>query len=239
MMSSLKTIYKKELLGYFNSMIAYVVLTVYIVITNWLFFRGFFIINQANMRNYFSLLPWVFLFFVPAITMRLWSEERKSGTIELLLTFPINDYEVVLGKYLAALTFLSIGLLLSFTIPITLLILGQPDVGVIIGGYLGALLLGAAYLSIGSYISSLTGNQIVSFILSVSVIFVLFLLGQSFFLYTMPEKLAPLFKYLGLGAHFDSVSRGVIDSRDIIYYLSVITLFLYFNVKFIESRKWK
>jgi len=239
MMSSLKTIYKKELLGYFNSMIAYVVLTVYVVITNWLFLRGFFIINQANMRNYFSLLPWVFLFFVPAITMRLWSEERKSGTIELLLTFPINDYEVILGKYLAALTFLSIGLLLSFTIPITLLILGQPDIGVIIGGYLGALLLGAAYLSIGSYISSLTGNQIVSFILSVSVIFLFFLLGQNFFLYTMPAKLAPLFKYLGLGAHFDSVSRGVIDSRDIIYYLSVITLFLYFNVKFIESRKWK
>ena len=239
MMKSFKTIYKKELLGYFNSMIAYVVLTVYIVITNWLFFRSFFIMNQASMRNYFGLLPWIFLFFVPAITMRLWSEERKSGTIELLLTFPVNDYEIVLGKYLAALTFLSIGLLLSLTVPITILILGKPDIGVFIGEYLGALLLGAAYLSIGSYISSLTSNQIVSFILSVSVIFIFFLLGENFFLYTMSDKIAPLFKYLGLGAHFDSISRGVIDSRDIIYYLSLITFFLYLNVKYIESRKWK
>src|SRR5690606_12929264 len=126
-----------------------------------LFFQSFFLINQADMRGYFSLLPWVFLFFVPAITMRSWAEEKKVKTLELLLSWPVSDFQVVFGKFLAAFGFLSIAILLSVTIPITISILGSPDPGPIIGGYMGVLLMGAAYLSIGLWVSSYTENQIV------------------------------------------------------------------------------
>lgn len=238
-MSIVKSIFRKELSGYFNTPLAYIVLTVFIVLSNFLFFRSFFLINQADMRPWFNMLPWIYLFFIPAVTMRLWAEERKSGTIELLLTFPVRDVEVVLGKLLAALVFVLIGLGLSLTVPITVFLLGTPDFGALVGQYLGAILLAASYLVIGSWISSLTRNQIVAFILAVSVTFILFLIGENFFLQGFPPSVAAVCKFLGLGAHFDSISRGVIDSRDIIYYFSVILFFGYLNVKSIENRKGK
>lgn len=238
-MQNIITIFLKEFKAYFFSPIAYVVITVYLIVSNILFFQGFFLINQADMRGYFSLLPWIFLFFVPAITMRSWAEEKKLKTMELLLTWPINDLEVVVGKFLASFCFLAISLLLSITIPITIAILGNPDGGAIVGGYVGALFLGAAYLAIGLWISSLTENQIIAFIVGVVVTFILFMVGNPFITMLAHYKIVPILTFLGLGNHFESISRGVLDSRDIIYYLSVIGFFLFLNIRSIESRKWE
>ena len=238
-MKNIYAIFKKEFRCYFNSPIAYIFITAFLVFSGWLFFRGFFLIGQATMRPFFSILPWEFLFFVPAVTMRLWAEEKKMGTMELLMTLPLNDSEIVIGKFLASFLFLTITVLLTFTFPLTLYYLGQPDLGPILGGYIGALLMGAAYLSIGLFISSLTENQIVAFILSVFTCFALFIIGEPIVLTALPSWLAGIFSFLGLGAHFQSIGRGVIDSRDIIYYLSVITFFLFLNTRFVESRKWR
>lgn len=238
-MQNIKILFLKEFKAYFYSPIAYVFITIYLVVTNFLFFQGFFIINQADMRSYFSILPWVFLIFVPAITMRTWAEEKKLRTLEVLLTWPISDIEIVVGKFLASFSFLAISLLLSLTIPITIAILGKPDNGVIAGGYVGALCMGAAYLAIGLWISSLTENQIVAFIVGVVVTFCLFIIGNPFVTMLIPSFLVPFFQYIGLENHFESIGRGVIDSRDIIYYLSVIGFFLFLNIRSLQSRKWE
>jgi len=232
-------VFKKEFKTYFNTPIAYIIITVFLLITNWLFFKGFFLVNQATMRTFFGSMPWIFLFFVPAITMRLWAEEKRSGAFELLMTLPLRDIEVVLGKFFASLLFLMITILLTFSLPFTVSYLGEPDMGPIIGGYLGVIFLGAAYLAIGSFISSLTKNQIIAFILSIAVCFALFIVGENLVLMNLPAFLVPFFEYLGLGSHFTSISRGVIDSRDIIYYLSIVVFFLYLNIRSVESRKWK
>jgi len=238
-MDNILTIFKKEFKGYFISPIAYIFITVYLTVTNFLFFQGFFIYNQAEMRGYFIILPWVFLFFVPAISMRSWSEEKKVKTLELLLTWPISDVEVVLGKFFASFCFLATTILLSLTVPITVALLGHPDFGPIIGGYLGALLMGAAYLAIGLWISSHTENQIVAFILGVVATFILFMLGHTFITMAAPKWMVPALSYIGLGNHFESIQRGVVDSRDIIYYLSVVGFFLFLNVQSLSSRKWE
>jgi len=236
-MSRTAAIFKREFASYFNSPIAYIYVTVFLGLAGWLFFKGFFLVGEASMRTFFGLLPWLFLFFVPAITMRLWAEEKKVGTMELLMTLPVTDTEAVLGKFLASFAFLLVSLALSVVLAIVVAALGDPDPGEIFGGYLGAVLIGAAFLAIGLFVSSLTENQIVAFIISVVAIFVLFILGDDFVLMGVPSWIAPVFSFLGLGAHYDSVSRGVIDSRDIIYYLSVVGFFLYLNVKSIQGRK--
>jgi ABC-2 type transport system permease protein len=238
-MNYIATIFRKEFKSFFISPIAYVFITVYLVITSFLFFQSFFIINQADMRSYFSLLPWIFLLFVPAITMRSWAEEKKAKTLELLLTWPISDLQVVLGKFFATLSFLSIAIMLSISIPITVAILGSPDMGPIIGGYIGTLLMGAAYLAIGLWISSFTENQIIAFILGVIVTFILFIVGNPFVTMSAPSWAVPVLSYIGLGNHFESIQRGVIDSRDILYYLSVIGFFLFLNVQSLGSRRWE
>jgi len=238
----LKTIYilfKKELMSYFNSPIAYIFIAVFLIVSNWLFFNSFFLIGQASMRNYFSLLPWIFLFLSPAITMRLWSEEKKSGTIEFLLTLPVTDWQIVLAKFFSALIFMFTALLLSLSLPITMALLGDIDSGPIIGGYLGALFLGGAYLAIGLFISSLTKNQIIAFILSLVACFAAFIVGADFILAGAPQFAAVVMKFLGLGSHFYNIAKGVIDSKDIIYYCSFIFIFLWLNVRIIESRGWK
>ncbi|MBN1578673.1 MAG: ABC transporter permease [Chitinispirillaceae bacterium] len=238
-MNNVMAFFKKEFKSFFISPIAYVFITVYLVVTNFLFFQGFFIINQADMRGYFSLLPWVFLFFVPAITMRSWAEEKKVHTLELLLTWPVSDIEVVLGKFLACFCFLTTAILLSITIPITIVAMGNPDMGPIVGGYLGAILMGAAYLAIGLWVSSNTENQIIAFILGVVATFILFMIGNPFVTMVAPKWMVPIFGYIGLGNHFESIQRGVVDSRDVIYYLSIVGFFLFLNVQSLGSRKWE
>jgi len=231
------TLFKKELMGYFNSPIAYIFLAIFLVVGNWLFFNSFFLIGQANMRNYFILLPWIFLFLTPAITMRLWAEEKRSGTIEFLLTLPITDWQIILGKFFGALAFLGVALLLSITLPATVMSLGQPDLGPIIGSYLGALFMGATYLAIGLFISSLTKNQIVAFMFSIAGCFLLYIVGIDFIVATSPQFLAPVLKFIGIGTHFDNIARGVIDTKDIIYYISFIWLFLWLNKEVVSLRK--
>ncbi|MDR2694260.1 MAG: ABC transporter permease [Chitinispirillales bacterium] len=236
-MNTVAAIFKKEFASYFISPIAYVFIVVFLVGTNFMYFQPFFLINQADMRNYFGLLPWVFLFFVPAITMRGWAEERKSKTIELLLTWPVSDAQVVLGKFFAALAFLAVTVALSVTVPVTLFIIGNPDPGPIIGGYAGALLMGAAYLAIGLWVSSHTENQIVAFILAWVAMFVLMIIGHPVVTMKTPSALVPLFSFLGLFTHFESIGRGVIDTRDVIYYLSIAGVFLFLNAQSLGGRK--
>jgi ABC-2 type transport system permease protein len=238
-MSNVFAIARREFQGYFNSLIAYVFLVIYLLLTNWLFFRVFFLNGQANMRLMFDIIPWVFLFFVPAITMRLWAEEKKIGTMELLMTLPVKDGEAVLGKFTAALGLLGLALALTFPLPVIVSTVGNLDWGPVFGGYLGSILIGAAYLAIGVFISSLTENQIVAFILSVVGIFALYMIGSDIVVFSLPSSMAPIMEYLSLGTHFESIGRGVIDLRDIVYYLSVIVFFLYLNVRSIESRKWR
>jgi ABC-2 type transport system permease protein len=231
-------VYKRELRSYFNSPIAYIFIVVFLLLASWLFFRGYFLYGQADLRPFFTLLPWMFLFFVPAISMRLWAEERKLGTAELLLTFPVRDEGVILGKYLAGLTLLAITVLLEFPLVLLTSHLGDMDPGPVIGGFVGSLFLGGAYLAIGVFLSSITDNQIVAFILGVVVCFALFIVGESIVLITAPSSIAPLLRNLGLGAHFQSMGRGVIDSRDVIYYLCVIAFFLHLNRLVLAGRRW-
>ena len=159
--------------------------------------------------------------------------------MEVLMTLPLKDYEAVLGKFLASFVFLIIALALTFPLVLTLYALGEPDTGTVIGGYLGAFLMGGAYLAIGLFISSLTKNQIVAFIISIVTCFAFLIVGEDVAIMSAPSTVVPLFTYLGLGAHFESISRGVIDSRDLIYYFSVIGFFLFLNTLALESRKWK
>lgn len=235
-MSQIRAIIRKELREYFDSPLAYIFLTVFLVATSWLFMRGFFLINEVSMRGYFSLLPWIFLLLIPAVTMRLWAEEKKSGTLEILLTSPITEWQMVLGKFFASFIFLVIAILLSLNLPIIMSIIGNPDGGMIFTGYIGAVLMGGAYLSIGLWASSISKNQIIAFILAVFVTFILLMLGSPMVLYSVSQSFSPLLRYLSLGGHFESIMRGVIDSRDIIYYLLVISFFLYLNARNLAKR---
>ena len=228
-MTNIAAIFKKEFRSYFNSPIAYIFITFFLGISSWwfFFFRGFFFINQAEMNEFFAFMPWIFLIFIPAVTMKLWAEEKKLGTIEILMTLPIRDYEAIVGKYLASFALLVVTALLSLVLPLSVIYLGDPDGGVLIGGYLGLLLMGGAYLAIGLFASTLTENQIIAFILGVIICFLLLIIGWRF----------PAFSYLGLGTHYSSILRGVLDSRDIVYYLSVIGFFLYLSTLAAEGRK--
>ena len=231
-------IFRKEFRAYFDSPIAYVFIISFLSFSSWLYFRSFFLAGQLQMRDYFFFLPWMFLIFIPSITMRLWAEEKKLGTIEVLMTLPVRNYEMVLGKFLASFFFLVVTLALTFPIPLTLSLLGNVDMGPIIGGYAGACFLGGAYLAIGLFVSSLAENQIVAFIIAIIFSFALFIVGEDVVLLSLPDTLVPVFAYLGLVKHFASVQRGVIDTRDLVYYLSIIWFFLFINVQSIESRKW-
>lgn len=235
---SIYIIFRKELMSYFNSPIAYIFIGAFLIVGNWLFFKTFFLLGQASLRSYFSLLPWLFMFLAPALTMRLWAEEKKMGTEEFLLTLPITNWQAVLAKFFSALVFLIITLALTFSLPITVASLGSLDWGPVIGSYLGAVLLGGAYLAIGVFVSSLTRNQIIAFIIAIVICFVWFIIGEDFVVVSLPKFLVGPIQFIGLGQRFSSMARGVMDSRDFIYYGSLIGLFLWLNVKALESRKW-
>lgn len=236
-MRSLWAIFRKEFQGYFSSPMGYIYIVVFLVVVNWLFLRTFFLVNQATFRAMFSLFPWIFLLLVPAITMRLWAEEKKLGTLEILLTLPVREREVLLGKYLASFAFLSISILLTLPLPLSASLLGHIDWGQLFSSYIGALLLGAAYLAVGIFASSLTENQIVAYILGALFTFILFIISSELVLFTLPSGFASMLQYVGLGYHYENLLRGVVDSRDIIYYLSVVVLFLVFNHAVLEGRR--
>ena len=240
-MSQALTICKKELKVYFESPIAYIFIIAFLIISGFIFFRGFFLFGEASMRGFFVLIPWLCLFFIPAVTMRLWAEERKVGTNELLFSLPVMEWQVVIGKYLAALFVYTLTLLLTFPLAITVAVLANPpwkiEWGVVFASYFGAFLLGSSILSLGTYVSALTRNQIVAFILGVIIVSALMVVGEPIVTLFLPAGLVPTAEYLGLVRHFASLARGVIDTRDIIYYLLLTTLPLYFTVKQIKGSK--
>lgn len=218
-------IFKKEFTTYFVSPIAYIVISIFLLVTGWFFFTTFFLHNQANLRYFFDLLPITFSFVVPAVTMRLFSEELNVGSYEILLTMPVTFQEVVLGKFLAAVVFIAAMLIPTFAYPITVSFLGELDWGPVAGGYMGAILLGASFSAIGLFASSLTRNQIIAFIIGTAICFSLTLIDKMLFF--LPESLVGLLEYLGADFHFENISKGIIDSRDIIYFLSVSFVALY------------
>lgn len=238
-MRSIFIIMKREFHSFFLSPIAYIFLTLFLVLTNFTFFQSFFVMGEASMRSYFEFLPWFFLAFLPAITMRSWAEERKNKTLELLLTWPLRDTDVVLGKFFASFLFLALALLLSVTVPISVMIVGVPDLGIIAASYIGALFLGGAYIAIGMAISSITENQIVAFIGTLVILLILTVIGHNGILAYLPTPVAMVMSSLSLEYHFNSIARGVLDSRDFIYYLSVIGFALFLNVQSLGSRKWE
>ena len=224
-MTQCYNIFKKEFKAYFVSPIAYIVISVFLLVTGWFFFSTFFIYNQADMRNFFTLLPLVFAFIVPAITMRLFSEELHIGSYEILLTMPVTFADVVLGKFMAAVVFIAAMLVPTISYPVFISFLGQLDLGVVIGGYIGALFLGATYSAVGIFSSSLTRNQIISFIIGIAICFALTLVERM--LYFVPGNIVTFLEYLSANYHFQNISRGIIDSRDIIYFISVSFIGLY------------
>ena len=218
-------IFRKEFKTYFISPIAYIVISIFLLVTGWFFFTTFFLFNQASLRNFFNMLPMIFSFVVPAVTMRLFSEEINIGSYETLLTLPVTFLDVILGKFISAIVFLAAMLIPTLAYPITVTLLGQLDWGPVVGGYIGALLLGAAFSSIGLLASSLTRNQIIAFIVGVAICFSLTTIDKMLFF--LPRSLLGVLVYLGADHHFQNIAKGIIDSRDLLYFLSVSFVGLY------------
>ena len=229
-------IFRRELAAYFFSPMAYIVITVFLLLTGWFFTSQLFLTGDSSLRSMFGIIPFIFIFFTPAITMRLMSEERKSGTIELLVTMPISDLEIVLGKYFAGLGLLITALFFTFPYALTITLLGEPDMGMLICGYLGLVLMGASCVAIGVFASTISKNQVISFIIAFLIIFSLGLFD--YILIFMPSYLVPLLQFMSIDYHYSNIGRGVIDSRDLLYYLSLIIFMISLSRISLESRKW-
>ncbi len=237
-MSNILTIFRREMRSYFNSPVAYIVISLFLLFVGFLYVPGMFLQGgSADLRPMFGAASLALLFFAPAITMRLLAEERRSGTIEILVTLPVQDREIVIGKFLAAATLTALSIILTFVAYITIAAIGSPDFGASMCGYLGLILMSTVYVSVGVFTSSFTVNQIVAFVASLVIIFGLYLLDKV--LPFLPTALASTFEFLSVDYHFRNISRGVIDSRDIIYYASMIFLFVYLAIRVTESRKWR
>ena len=233
-MNNITNIFKREFKVYFISPIAYIVIAIFLVLSGWFFFSTFFLYNQAQLRDFFSLLPIIFSFIVPTVTMRLFSEEYNVGSYETLTTLPVSLRDVVTGKFLAAVAFIAIMLLPTLSYAITVGFIGDLDWGPVFGGYIGALLLGAAFSAVGLFASSLTKNQIIAFIVGMIICVALTMIDK--LLFFLPESFLGFFQYIGADYHFQNVARGILDSRDILYYFSVIGFFLFLNQMSIENR---
>ena len=238
MFTNINIIFKKELKSYFNSPMAYIFLVVFAIVTGYFFTNTFFLFNQSNMRALFNIVPLVYLFFIPAITMGLIAREKNIGTMEVISTLPIKDVEFVVGKFLSALSLIALGLVFTFIHFFTLMNVGTNiDYGAVFTGYLGLLMLGAVYASVGTFASSVTDNQVIAFIISVFIVLVFFLMDKM--LYFMPVSIAGVIQYISVDYHLSNISRGVIDSRNIIYFGSLIGLFLFTTIRVLEIRKWR
>jgi ABC-2 type transport system permease protein len=236
-------IFKRELKSYFATPVAYVFIVIFLVMAGLFTFYlgGFYERGQADLQPFFSFHPWLYLFLVPAVSMRLWSEERKSGTIELLLTLPVTMWQAVLGKFLAAWAFIGIALALTFPIWITVNYLGAPDNGVIVASYLGSLLMAGSFLAIGACLSAATRNQVVSFILTVVVCFFLLLAGFPLVLdaarSVLPQVLVDGVANLSFLTHFAAIAKGVLDLRDVLFFVLTIVFWLYASAVVIDLKK--
>lgn len=220
---NVRAVAMRELAGYFGSPVAYVFIVIFLLLCGFFTFSisRFFEAGQADLRGFFQWHPWIFLFLVPAVAMRLWSEERRTGTVELLLTLPITMAEAILGKFLAAWIFIAIALALTFPLVITVMVLGNPDLGAILAAYLGSLLLAGTYLAVGSMTSALTKNQVISFVLAVIICLFLVMAGWPPVTNALtgwaPRWALDVVAGFSVMTHFTSIERGVVDVRDLIY----------------------
>jgi ABC-2 type transport system permease protein len=240
MFNNILPVIRKELRSYFNSPIAYVVTVTFVVFCAiWVFYLStFFAANTASLRSLFGIVPLTFIIVMPAITMRSWAEEKKLGTMEVLLTLPFRESTLVLGKFVAAALLLAIMIVLTLPMPLLLSRFGSFDWGEVAGQYIGVLLLGCAGISVGLFVSSLATNQVSSFLISLFVLLVFTLISQVNMVFSLPILLARLFNYLALAAHFSNFQKGLIDTRDLLFYLLVCALFLYLNMKTLVFKKW-
>ncbi len=236
------TVFRRELAGYFATPVAYVFIVIFLVLAGALTFTlgNFFGRGQADLTPFFTFVPWLFLFLVPALTMRLWAEERRLGTIELLLTLPIPQWQAVAGKFLAAWAFCAIALALTFPLVITVNLLGNPDNGVIVTGYLGCLMVAGAFLAVGAAISALTKNQVIAFVLAVAACFFVTAAGSPVvteFLTQRIPQLAEVARAVSVTDRLQAFSRGVVSARDVVFFASFIGFFLFANTVAVDQRK--
>ena len=242
-MRNIAIIAKRELRSYFSTPLAYIFIVIFLALTGaFAFYIGRFFANeQANLLTFFNYHPWLYLMLIPAIAMRLWAEERKTGTIEILMTLPVSTSEAVLGKFLAAWVFSGIALTLTFPIWVSVNWLGNPDNGVIAASYLGSFFMAGAFLAIGSCISALTKNQVIAFIVAATVCFLFTMSGLelvlNFFRIWVPDLLVDTIASMSFLTHFRAITKGVIDLRDVVFFGSLITFFLFANVVAVDAKK--
>ncbi len=232
----IKTIVKKELAWYFNNPGGFVLIALFIGFGNFLFFRDLFINGNATLLPYFQTVPWLLIFLTAGIAMRSFAEEKRNGTFEVLVSLPLTEWELVLGKFLAALLFVFACFIGSLTLPLTLIALSKPDLGTILSGYLGLLLFSAALLSIGIFISALTKNQVVSLLSTLLILFLLIVLGDDLILQQAPTSLTGILSFLSFSSRLSNFSHGVIDLRDVIFFLTTTFGFIFLSVKITENR---
>ncbi len=242
-MSGILAIFRRELAGYFVTPVAYVFLVIFVALIGALTFYvgGFYEQRQADLGSFFGLHPWLYAFFIPALAMRLWAEERDTGTIELLLTLPISTTQAVIGKFLAAWAFTVVALALTAPMWWTVNYLGNPDNGVIAAAYIGSALMAGGFLAIGSFVSALTRSQVIAFIVGFLICFVLLMAGYPLVLDVFtgwaPRVVVEGVEAMSFLTRFESISRGVIDLRDLIYFSGMMAFFLFANVSIIEMKK--
>ncbi|MCP4292964.1 MAG: ABC transporter permease [bacterium] len=241
-MNGINTIFRREFGAYFNSPIAYIFIIAFLMLNSVLYMTGFFISNLADLRMFFGTLPLTLILFVPAISMRIWAEDKRLGTFELLMTLPLSTTQVMLGKFLAAYTFYLVALAGTLPLPLMVISLGNPDVGTMVSGYIGAALVGGLFLAVGTFTSGLVRDQISAVILGVVVCAMIYIAGLDFVAEIGDGWVSGLGsfvqKYLGLSGHYNMMQRGVIALGDLAYFLGLSTLFLALNAYWLEGRKY-
>ena len=237
-MRNINTICRRELGGFFNSPMAYIFLVIFAIVNGYFFTNTFFLFGQSDLRVLFDIVPLVYLFFIPAVSMGLIARENNLGTMETMSTMPLNSYELVIGKFLAAFSLILLGLVATSIHLFTLISVGtNVDYGAIFSGYLGLALMGGTYAAIGTYASSVTENQVVAFIVGVFIVLVFFMLDKT--LVFVPTSIAGFVQFLAVDYHLSNISRGVIDSRNLVYFFSVIGFFIFLTIQTLEMKRWK
>jgi len=237
-MLNIRMIFRREIQSFFNTPMAYIFLVIFAIVSGYFFTNTFFLFGQSDLRVLFDIVPLVYLFFIPAVSMGLIARENNIGTMEIISTLPLNTYEFVIGKFLAALCLILLGLVATSVHFFTLVSVGtNVDYGAIFSGYLGLALMGATFTSIGIYSSSVTENQVVAFIIGVFLVLIFYMLDKT--LVFAPQSLVGIIQFLAIDYHLSNISRGVIDSRNLIYFFSMIGFFIYLTIQTIEVRRWK
>ena len=237
-MLNIRMIFRREIQSFFNTPMAYIFLVIFAIVSGYFFTNTFFLFGLSDLRVLFDIVPLVYLFFIPAVSMGLIARENNIGTMEIISTLPLNTYEFVIGKFLAALCLILLGLVVTSVHFFTLVSVGtNVDYGAIFSGYLGLALMGATFTSIGIYSSSVTENQVVAFIIGVFLVLIFYMLDKT--LVFAPQSLVGIIQFLAIDYHLSNISRGVIDSRNLIYFFSMIGFFIYLTIQTIEVRRWK